>query len=202
LIKDVVRAGAKAIMITIDLPVVGKREADERIKVDGPVQSAMSGASSGSDSKGAGLGRIMGSYIDSSLSWDDLPWITSLTSVPIILKGIQTAADARRAMNAGCKGIFISNHGGRAIDSASPAILVLLELHLQCPEIFDNMEIYIDGGIRRGEDILKAMCLGATAVGLGRPIMYAVGYGKDGVEHALNSTSNPPCTDLAKWTRY
>lgn len=79
--------------------------------------------------------------------------MVSLTDIPIILKGIQTGADAKKALDAGCKGIFVSNHGGRARDSSEPTLLTLLELHVQCPEVFQQMEVYVDGGIRRGGDI-------------------------------------------------
>ncbi|KAF9774891.1 hypothetical protein IL306_007061 [Fusarium sp. DS 682] len=89
-------------------------------------------------------------------------------------------------MQHGCQGIILSNHGGRAADNALPAILVLLELHKHCPEVFGALEILVDGGFRRGSDIVKAICLGASAVGLGRPFMYAVNYGQQGVEHAVN----------------
>jgi L-lactate dehydrogenase (cytochrome) len=131
----------------------------------------------------------MGSFIDPTLSWDDLSWLRAHTHLPILLKGVQCSADARKAMELGVHGIVLSNHGGRALDSAPPALLTLLELHKECPEVFGAMEVLIDGGIRRGSDILKAVCLGASGVGLGRPFMYAVGYGKDGVEHAVNSES-------------
>jgi len=122
----------------------------------------------------------MGSFIDPCLDWNDLAWIRSNTQLPIILKGIQSASDARKAAQMGCQGIVLSNHGGRSLDNGLPAILILLELHMECPEIFSVMEVFIDGGIRRGSDILKAICLGASGVGLGRPFMYAVSYGKQG----------------------
>jgi len=89
-------------------------------------------------------------------------------------------------MHMGCQGIVVSNHGGRALDSAPAAIILLLELQKECPEVFDHMEVFIDGGIRRGSDILKAMCLGASGVGLGRPFLYALNYGKPGVVHLIN----------------
>jgi len=73
------------------------------------------------------------------------------------------------------------------MDSAPPAILVLLEIQRCCPEVFDHLEVYVDGGIRRGTDILKALCLGATAVGMGRPFLYSVNYGQEGVEHLIES---------------
>jgi hypothetical protein len=111
------------------------------------------------------------------------------THLPIISKCIQSAADARRAMQLGCQGIAVDNHGGRALEDTQPAILTLLELHYECPEIFRAMEVMIDGGIRSGSDILKALCLGARAVGLGRPFLYGVNYGLEGIEHVVNSTS-------------
>lgn len=82
---------------------------------------------------------------------------------------------------------MLSNHGGRNLDFTPPSILILLEMHRQCPEIFDQMEVYIDGGFRRGVDILKALCLGAKAVGLGRPFLFSLNYGEEGVAHAVDS---------------
>ena len=151
----------------------------------------MSGARATNDKKGGGLGRIMGSYIDSSLDWDDLPWLRRSWTGKIVLKGIQNAEDAKRAADAGVDGIILSNHGGRSLDTSPPAIMVLLECQRCCPEIFDKMEVYVDGGIRRGTDVLKCLCLGATAVGLGRPFLYSVNYGKEGVEHLIDSKLSP-----------
>jgi L-lactate dehydrogenase (cytochrome) len=142
------------------------------------------------DAKGSGLARSMGSFIDPTLTWDDLAWLRKHTKLPIIIKGIQCAADARKAMEFGVQGIVLSNHGGRALDNAPPAIITLLELHRECPEVLGVMEVLVDGGIRRGGDILKAICLGASGVGLGRPFMYAVSYGREGVAHAVNSKSS------------
>ena len=140
----------------------------------------------GSDQKGHGLARATASEIDPSFSWKDLAWIKSITSLPIILKGIQTAADAKQALLAGCDGIFISNHGGRALDTSPASLLVLLEMHIVCPEVFEKMEVFIDGGIRRATDIIKAVCLGAKGVGIGRPFLYAMSaYGLPGVDRAM-----------------
>ncbi|KAI9771309.1 MAG: hypothetical protein M1840_002279 [Geoglossum simile] len=178
--------GLKAIFLTVDSPVTGKREADEKVKTDDDIAaSPMSDSKAGNDSKGGGIGRTMGKYIDSSLSWDDIPWLRAQTTLPIVLKGIQTAADAKIAMDFGIEAIMLSNHGGRSLDTSPPAIFTLLELHKICPEIFSKMEILIDGGIRRGTDVLKAICLGATAVGLGRPFLYALNYGQEGVERLV-----------------
>jgi L-lactate dehydrogenase (cytochrome) len=174
LLQEVTSKGVKAIFVTVDLPVISKREVDIRIK---------------QTKAGKILPFERSSGIDPSLSWDDIAWIRKQTHLPIILKGIQSAADARRAMQLGCQGIVVSNHGGRALDNAQPAILTLLELQYECPEIFTAMEVMIDGGIRRGSDILKALCLGARAVGLGRSFLYGVNYGQEGIEHVVNSMS-------------
>ncbi|KAL4926185.1 FMN-dependent dehydrogenase-domain-containing protein [Aspergillus undulatus] len=182
LLREAASLGIKAIFVTVDAPVPGKREADERISA-GNLVSGISGAVAKDDNKGGGLGRVMGKYIDPTLNWDDLAWIKRVSGLPIVLKGVQCAEDARSAMEYGVDGIMLSNHGGRALDTVQPVILILLELHKTCPEIFGKMEIYLDSGIRRGTDILKSLALGATAVGLGRPYLYSLTYGQDGVEH-------------------
>ncbi|OJD29225.1 cytochrome b2 [Diplodia corticola] len=178
--------GIKAIFVTVDAPVPGKREADERVRADEALSAPMTGARAVNDKKGGGLGRIMGSYIDASLTWDDLRWLRSVTDLPIVLKGVQGAADARLAAQAGVQGIILSNHGGRSLDTAPPSILILLELQKCAPEVFEKLEVYVDSGIRRGTDILKCLCLGATAVGMGRHFLYALNYGREGVEHFID----------------
>ncbi|CAK4033524.1 FMN-dependent dehydrogenase [Lecanosticta acicola] len=190
LLKEAERAGVKAVFVTVDAPVAGKREADERTEDDNQDESLtfapMSGAVASKDSKGAGIGRTMGSYIDASLNWSDLVWLRKATKLPIVLKGIGNAEDALLAASYGVDGIVVSNHGGRSLDTTSPAILTLLEMHRHCPKVFDRLEVYIDGGIRRGTDIFKALCLGAKAVGIARTFLYALQYGQEGVEHLIS----------------
>ncbi|KAK6216234.1 hypothetical protein LQW54_003808 [Pestalotiopsis sp. IQ-011] len=190
-LREVAARGAKAVFLTVDAPVTGKREADERIKADESVASPMTGLHAKNDSKGGALGRIMGSFIDPSTTWGDISWIRECVGpdVPVVLKGVQTAADAVAAMHAGVDGILLSNHGGRSLDTAPATVLVLLELQKCCPEVFDRLEVYVDGGISRGTDIFKALCLGAKAVGIGRGVLYGLNYGKEGIEkyvHVLN----------------
>lgn len=108
--------GIKAIFVTVDAPVPGKREADERIAAEA-IQSAISGASSANDKKGGGLGRLMAQYIDKSLTWSDIAWIKRVSGLPVVLKGVQSVADARMAMDYEIDGIFLSNHGGRSLDT-------------------------------------------------------------------------------------
>ncbi|EOA88611.1 uncharacterized protein SETTUDRAFT_107174 [Exserohilum turcica Et28A] len=174
--------GIKGIFVTVDAPVPGKREADERIAAES-VASAISGAVASNDKKGGGMGRLMAAYVEKSLVWEDIAWIKRVSGLPVVLKGVQSAADTMMAAQFGAEGVFFSNHGGRSLDGAQPSILVLLELHRICPDVFDKLHIYIDGGFERGSDILKAIALGATAVGVGRPYLYSLTYGTEGVEH-------------------
>ena len=184
LLRSAKELGVKALQVTVDAPIPGKREADERIAAENLV-SAVSGAVASNDKKGGGLGRVMAKYIDPTLCWEDLAWLKKVSGLPIVLKGIQTAADARKAVEYGAAAILLSNHGGRSLDTTQPAMLTLLELHKYSPEVFDRLEVYVDGGFTRGTDVIKALALGATAVGLGRPFLYALAYGQDGVEHLI-----------------
>lgn len=116
LLREAKELGIKAIFVTVDAPIPGKREADERIAAGGLV-SGMSGAVAKNDKKGGGLGRVMAKHIDSTLNWEDLAWVKRVSGLPIILKGVQTAADARLAMDHDVEGIMLSNHGGRSLDT-------------------------------------------------------------------------------------
>ena len=127
--------------------------------------------------------REVGSLIRTSFTWDDLPWIREVWPGPIIFKGVLTAEDARRAVDAGAAGVVVSNHGGRQLES-SPATLRAL------PEVVDAVsgraEVLLDGGIRRGTDVIKAICLGAKAVLIGRAYAYGLGAaGEAGVARAI-----------------
>ncbi|KAJ5094701.1 hypothetical protein N7456_010562 [Penicillium angulare] len=176
----------KAIFVTVDAAWPGKREADERVKADENISVPMSPSKASNDKKGGGLGRVMAGYIDPGLTWEDLKWVRQHTHKPVCLKGVMSADDAIMAMNAGLDGILLSNHGGRNLDTSPPSIITLLEIQRRCPEVFDAMEVYVDSGIRRGTDILKAVCLGATAVGMGRSMLFAMNYGQEGVEHLVD----------------
>ena len=191
LIKNVEKLGMKAIFLTVDAAGRGKRESDERLKTDEVVINPITGQRV-EPGKGGGLTQIMGSYFDQGMTWEVIDWIRGLTKLPIILKGITNAEDAKLAMEYKVDGVLLSNHGGRNLDFAPPSILLLLEMHKQCPEIFDQMEVYVDGGIRRGGDIIKALCLGAKAVGIGRTFLYSLAYGTEGAEHLVQSKSASP----------
>lgn len=181
----------RAIFVTVDAASPGKREDDERVQVEDDTLKKLTKEASGkNDGQGGGIGRLLAGGIDPGLTWDTLNWLRSKTKLPLILKGVMSADDAILAMKAKMDGILISNHGGRNLDTSPPSILILMELQKRCPIVFDKMEVYIDGGIRRGTDILKALCLGATAVGVGRPALYANAYGQEGIEKLFDSKSH------------
>ncbi|TVY18632.1 Cytochrome b2 [Lachnellula arida] len=183
LLKRVWDLGVRVLFLTVDAPVPGKREADERVKAETSISTPMSGTSSSSDEKGSGLTRTLATYIDSGfeLGRSGLAWAGKL-----VLKGLQSVEDVKLAAEHKVDGVVLSNHEGRNLDTSPPALLVLLELRKHFPEAFSEMEIYIDGGIRRGTDILKAYCLGATAVLLGRPFLCSLAYGEQGVERLID----------------
>ncbi|KAJ5346287.1 Alpha-hydroxy acid dehydrogenase FMN-dependent [Penicillium brevicompactum] len=174
------KAGAGAIWITVDSPVVGKREMDERLN--------LSISATDSDDEGQGVAKTMASSISPFIDWDILTWIRRITNLPLVIKGIQCVEDAVIAHKHGVQGIVLSNHGGRSQDTAQSPILTLLEIRKFAPELIDSkMQIFIDGGIRRGTDVLKAIALGADAVGLGRPCLFSLcaGYGENGVRRMV-----------------
>lgn len=188
------------IFVTTDAAAAGKREADERVKADETIRNPMMTSNATNDKKGGGYGRLMGSFIDPNLNWADIAWLRSQTSLPLVLKGIMSADDVRLALEHGLDGVVLSNHGGRNLDTSPPALLVLLEIHARFPEIITQhhprssavlqgrarpFSIFVDGGVRRGTDILKLVCLGAVAAGIGRPALFATSYGQEGVEHLI-----------------
>ncbi|CAG8521710.1 25566_t:CDS:1 [Gigaspora margarita] len=184
-IQEAQEKGYKALVVTVDVPSVGNREKDVRMKYTG----APPGIQNEKDlNRDQGASRVLASFIDPSLNWNDIKWIRSITSMPIIIKGVLTPEDAILAAEYGCDGIVLSNHGGRQLDFAPSAIEVLPNVieGLKKSGLLGKIEVYIDGGIRRGSDIFKAIALGAKAVGIGRPLLYAMSsYGQAGVERAL-----------------
>lgn len=177
--------GCKGLFITVDAPQLGRREKDMRSKFDEQGSDVQSGQQT-DNSQGAA--RAISSFIDPSLNWGDIPWFKSITKMPIILKGVQRTEDVFRAIDAGVQGVVLSNHGGRQLDTAPSGVEVLAEVMPMLRErgLEKKIEIFIDGGVRRSSDIVKALCLGAKGVGIGRPFLYAMsGYGEDGVNRAM-----------------
>lgn len=191
----------KFICLTLDAPVPGKREHDERGNLVGaslPVASGVKTADEASRPGGGGVGQQLFFGTAADLTWKTtLAWLAKHTDMPIVLKGLQTHEDAYLAAQYApqVKAIILSNHGGRALDTAPPAVHTLLEIRKYCPEVFSRIEVWVDGGIKRGTDVVKALCLGAKAVGVGRAALFGLGAGgAEGVERTFESTN--PCHHL------
>jgi L-lactate dehydrogenase (cytochrome) len=191
-------SAVKFIALTLDSPVTGKREDDER---SGNVINTMTESSSeealyehveNKDTQQAEPAEDqIFKGLDPTLTWTEtLAWLGKHTHLPIVLKGIQTHEDAHIATKYApqVKGIILSNHGGRSLDTAPPAVHTLLEIRKYCPEVFENIDVWIDGGIKRGTDVVKALCLGARGVGIGRAALWGLGAGGvAGVKRTLES---------------
>ncbi len=138
----------------------------------------------------AGTARAISSFIDPALSWSDLETLRSASpELPVVLKGVQCAEDVLLAVEYGCAGVVLSNHGGRQLDTARSGVEILEEVMtaLKSKGWQNRIEVYVDGGIRRGSDIFKCLALGARAVGIGRPALYGLAsFGQAGVERVLD----------------
>lgn len=187
IIKHAEKRGCKGLFITVDAPQLGRREKDMRSKFS-DVGSNVQDTGGDNVDRSQGAARAISSFIDPSLSWKDIPWFLSVTKMPIILKGVQRVEDVLKAIEVGVQGVVLSNHGGRQLDFARSGIEVLAEVMpvLRDANLQDRIEIYVDGGVRRSTDIIKALCLGAKGVGIGRPFLYAMSaYGLPGVDRAM-----------------
>ncbi|KAI1142808.1 FMN-dependent dehydrogenase-domain-containing protein [Hypoxylon sp. FL0543] len=181
----------KFVCLTLDAPVPGKRELDEKQSFKNAVKVAAGVKGKGEPSRpgGGGVGQQLFFGTASDLTWKiTLPWLAKHTSLPIVLKGVQTHEDAFLAAKYApqVRAVILSNHGGRALDTAPPAVHTLLEIRRHCPQVFDQIEVWVDGGIKRGTDVVKALALGARAVGIGRAALFGLGAGgQAGVERTL-----------------
>jgi len=186
LIERAAAAGYDAVVLTVDLPVLGNRERDRRHGFDLDVPHGNfapdSEAATAADLLQRGLSAL-GAVRHTSLRWEDVAEIRSWSSLPLVLKGILTGEDARLALDHGADAVVVSNHGARQIDGVPAAIDVLEEV---VAAVDGRTEVWVDGGVRRGIDIVVARALGARGVLLGRPILYALAAGgQAGVERAL-----------------
>ncbi|KIX98608.1 uncharacterized protein Z520_05909 [Fonsecaea multimorphosa CBS 102226] len=186
--------GYKALVITVDTNVVGIREDDDNFKIREALKNGQQHLSPWRAAwSNPDPDAVLRAPHSSTLNWEDLHWIKDAwqNAGPICLKGILAAEDAQIACDYGVDAIYLSNHGGRQLDSATSALAVLMEIRRLCPEVLTRCQVLLDGGVRRGGDILKALCLGAAGVGLGRPFMYALSaYGTEGVHKAIEMLSD------------
>jgi L-lactate dehydrogenase (cytochrome) len=203
-------AGYRALCLTVDVPILGQRERDLRNGATIPPKITVRnvvdvmrrvdwlrdvllgpnitfknfvGAQVGLGSDPVALWSFVSKQHDPSITWDDLAWFRSVWQGPMAIKGIMTPEDAQRAVSEGVEAIIVSNHGGRQLDSLPSAIEVLPEI---ADAVGDRAEVILDGGIRRGTDVVKALALGARACMLGRPMLYGLASGgQAGVERAI-----------------
>ncbi|EIW70925.1 hypothetical protein TREMEDRAFT_28420 [Tremella mesenterica DSM 1558] len=182
LLQKVTQAGVDAIIFTVDNPGNAKRTMDVRAKHSG-LEVPINGPNDRLSRAPMGIGEIIGGYQDRRLVWDDVGFIRKYTNLPIIIKGVQCIEDVELCVKAGVQGVILSNHGGRQVDYAPAPIDILYELRTYRPDLFEKIDVMIDGGIRSGSDVVKALALGAKAVGIGRSFLYANGtHGQEGVE--------------------
>ncbi|HEX3779378.1 MAG TPA: alpha-hydroxy acid oxidase [Pseudonocardiaceae bacterium] len=174
-------AGVRALVVTVDSPVLGHRERDDANEFhDLPAGMCCENLR---DLRPGSTGHVRQIAMSAELSWADLDWLRGITALPILLKGVLHPEDARLAVGHGVDGLLVSNHGGRQLDTVPATITAL-------PEIIDavggRIPVILDGGIRRGTDVIKALALGASAVGIGRPAIWGLAVdGENGVRAVL-----------------
>lgn len=190
LVQRAQAGGCDALVLTVDSPMLGRRERDIRngfhVPAGTPVPNLTGGPRDTLAAQGAtasSLATFVEQHWDASISWRDLEWLQSITTLPILVKGIVRGDDAVLALDAGAAGVIVSNHGGRQLDTAIPTARAL-------PEVADAMAgrgtLLVDGGIRRGTDVLKALAMGANGVLLGRPVLWGLAVdGEPGARRVL-----------------
>jgi 4-hydroxymandelate oxidase len=207
-------AGYRGLVLTVDTPVLGRRLRDVRnsfvvapgaralnldvplIPADGPGQEGVSG-----------LSVAAAAMFDRTLTWADLAWLRGLTDLPLLVKGVVTAADAALAVEHGVDGIIVSNHGGRQLDGGLASLRALPEV---AAEVAGRCPVLVDGGVRRGRDVFIALALGADAVLVGRPVLWGLAVGgadgvtqvltmlADDLEHTMALAGRPTLADIGR----
>jgi len=192
LVRRVEAAGCRALVLTVDAPLLGRRERDVRNRFRLPPGLAVANmlpegyGEVPQVAADSGLAAYFATLLDPALAWRDVDWLRSLTDLPLVIKGIVRADDALRAADAGVAGIVVSNHGGRQLDTSPATIDVLPEIADALATHGHRVDLLLDGGVRRGTDVLKALALGARAVLVGRPVLWGLAAGgQAGAAHVL-----------------
>ncbi|MET0601073.1 MAG: alpha-hydroxy acid oxidase [Baekduia sp.] len=185
LVDEAVDCGYQALVLTVDAPRAGRRERDLRTGFAVPPGIDMPGVSAAAGHSAGMTPADFFSLVDTSLTFKDLEQLVEAVDLPVLVKGVHTAADARLAIQHGAAGVVVSNHGGRQLDGV-PAGIDLLEDVVQ--EVAGDVEVFVDGGVRRGTDVLVALALGARAVLVGRPTLWGLAYdGEAGARWVLDT---------------
>jgi len=192
LVASVAEAGFRAIVLTVDFPVAGRRERDLRLEFTLPDDLP-------APNLPVALARrdfhaALGDIVDTRLTWRDLEWLRSESSLPLLVKGVLTAEDAVLAAEHGAEAVIVSNHGGRQLDGVPATLDVLPEV---VEAVGERVEVLLDGGIRRGTDVLKALALGARATLAGRAVLWGLAAaGEEGVARVLELLRNEIASGL------
>ncbi len=186
MVQRAAAAGYRALVFTVDVPVSGLRTREVEHGVRLPDHLALPNVADPDSARhGWGFVEHVVREFDPALTLDDIAWLGGLTGLPVVVKGLSRADDALRCADAGAAAVVVSNHGGRQLDDAPPSAEVLRKV---ADAVGDAMEVYVDGGIRRAADVLKALALGAHAVLLGRPVLWALATGgAEGVRELLDT---------------
>jgi 4-hydroxymandelate oxidase len=175
LVERAAAAGYSAVVVTVDLPLPGNRERDRRSGFE--IELGMHLPPEQAVDPDTGI------VILPTLDWDDLAWLRSACPIPLLAKGILRADDAARAVESGCDGIWVSNHGGRQLDTSQPPAEALRDI---AEAVGDRAVLVVDGGVRRGVDVLKGLALGADLVAIGRPALWGLAVdGASGVQRVI-----------------
>jgi 4-hydroxymandelate oxidase len=188
LVERAAAAGCKALVLTVDAQLWGRRERDVRNRFALPPELVLANLGGAAmrlpeASAGSGLAAYVASLFDPALSWRDLDWLAGISRLPVVVKGIVHPEDGRLAVEHGAAAVVVSNHGGRQLDTA---IATVDALPAVADAIGGRAEVLVDGGVRRGTDVVKALALGARAVLVGRPVLWGLAVaGQRGVELVL-----------------
>jgi 4-hydroxymandelate oxidase len=188
LVERAEAAGCQALCVTVDSPVLGARNRETRVGFtlpDGLSRANLEGLAgiSATASHRPPEGAIYSAVLEPRLTWKDVEWLRGFAKVPVLLKGVMDADDARRAVDVGVSGLMVSNHGARNLDTVPATVTALPRV---AAAVAGRVPILVDGGIRRGTDVLKALALGASAVAIGRPYLYGLAVdGSNGVSRVV-----------------